>query len=54
MNTIISALAPYVVVDLLTAQVVYKTVYGYRNRARNIAEKRNLAWGAHRFVARLA
>lgn len=51
---IVSALAPYVVIDLLTKEVLYRTVYGRRNAARAFAEKRNQQWGAHRYVARLA
>jgi hypothetical protein len=45
--------APYVVIDKQTGQVVYRTTYKNRVRARNFADKKDIEYGAIRYVARL-
>ncbi len=40
---------PYGVLDLHTKQIVFKTTYANRNRARRFADKKDLEYGAHRY-----
>lgn len=44
---------PYVVVDTKTGEVVYRTTYKFKGRARGYAEKRNQEWGAFRYTSRM-
>jgi hypothetical protein len=43
---------PYYVVDLQGGEVVYRTTYANRTRARRWADKKNLEYGAHRYATR--
>lgn len=45
---------PYVVIDTRTGQTVYHTTYARRNAARRWADRKDLAYGAVRYVAQLA
>lgn len=42
---------PYIVTDLQTKSIVYKTIWARRSRARAYAERKNLVHGAHRYYA---
>lgn len=44
---------PYVVVDCHTGLVVYRTTYKNRKRAWRYADRRDTAYGAVRFSARI-
>lgn len=50
----INPAAEYVVVDLRSGLVVFRTTYAKRNVARAYADRRDTAHGAHRFNATLA
>lgn len=52
-NSEIPLTAPYFVRDLQGDAIVYSTTYANRKRARNFAEKKNLEYGAHRYIATL-
>ena len=41
---------PYGVIDGQTKKVVFKTTYANRNRARRFADKKDLEYGAHRYI----
>jgi hypothetical protein len=43
---------PYVVVDTHTGEVVFRTTYRHRNRARRWADRKDLQYGACRYSAR--
>lgn len=46
----ISPETPYGVIDSQTKKVVFRTIYANRNRARRFADKKDLEYGAHRYV----
>jgi hypothetical protein len=48
-----NAHSPYVAIDTATGEVIYRTTFRFRNRARAHAEKLNQSWGAYRYTARL-
>lgn len=41
---------PYGVIDGQTKKVVFRTTYANRNRARRFADKKDLEYGAHRYI----
>ena len=43
----------YVVIDTQTGRVVYTTTYKHRNRARRYRDKKDLEYGACRYICRL-
>ena len=45
--------APYIAIDTVTGEVIYRTTFRLRKRARSFAEKLNQSWGAYRYTARL-
>ncbi len=45
--------SPYVVIDKLTGNVVYRTTYRHRNRARRWADRKDLQHGAVRYRCKL-
>ena len=45
--------APYVVIDVQTGAIVYRTTYANRIRARRWADRKDLEYGAYRYRARL-
>jgi hypothetical protein len=49
----ISLDTPYGVVNIKTGEIVYKTTYKYRNKARAIADKKDLEYGGHNFAAKM-
>jgi hypothetical protein len=49
----ISLDTPYGVVNIKTGDVVYKTTYKHRNKARAMADKKDLEYGAHKFAAKI-
>ena len=49
----IPATAPYVVIDSRTGDVVYRTAYANRKRARSIADRKDTQYGAVRFITKL-
>jgi len=49
----ISPDAPYVVIDRQTGEVVYKTTYKNRRRARNFADKKDNEYGGYRYYTKL-
>lgn len=51
--TEIPAATPYVVIDIKTKQVVYRTTYVNRTRARRWADRQDLAYGACRYRAQV-
>lgn len=53
-TTEIPAQAPYVVIDIRTKQVVYRTTWANRTRARRFADRKDLEYGACRYRAELA
>ena len=42
-----------VVIDIQTGLTVYTTTYANRNRARRVADRKNLAYGAHRYARKV-
>ena len=42
----------FVVVDKLTGDIVYRTTYRHRNRARRWADRKDLEYGAVRYVCK--
>ena len=52
--TAILPTTPYVVVDIQTKAVVYTTTYANRSAARRFADRKDSAYGAVRFICRLA
>lgn len=49
----IPASTPFVVIDIQTKQVVYRTTYANRNRARRFADRKDLDYGACRYRAQV-
>lgn len=49
----ISEDATYVVIDGRTGEVVYRTTYRHRTRARRLADRKDLEWGAVRYFCRV-
>lgn len=49
-ETEIAPETPYGVIDTKTGQVVYRTTYKDRNRARRFADRKDLEYGAHRYM----
>ena len=43
----------YVVIDKLTGDIVYRTTYRHRNRARRWADRKDLQYGAVRYYCKL-
>ena len=43
---------PFVVVDTHTGEIVYRTTYRHRRRARRWADRKDLEYGACRYSAR--
>lgn len=50
-TTVIPDSTPFVVRDIRTKQVVYRTTYKNRNRARRFADKKDMEYGAVRYMA---
>ena len=50
----ISPATKYVVVDIQTKAVVYTTTYANRSAARRFADRKDSAYGAVRFICRIA
>lgn len=46
--------AEYVVIDVQTKQVVYRTTWKNRSRARRVADRKDAAYGAVRHICKLA
>lgn len=49
----ISPDTPYGVVDSKTGEVVYRTTYRHRTRARQVADRKDAVYGAIRYNARI-
>lgn len=43
---------PYLVIDTRTGKTVYTTTWANRNRARQVRERRNQAFGAYRYACK--
>ena len=45
---------PYHVIDTRTGKTVYTTTYANRNRARQVRERKNQAFGAYRYACKVS
>lgn len=50
-NGTIDNAAPFGVFDMIAKQYILRTTYQQRKRARRLADKKNLEYGAHRYRA---
>tara|TARA_R110002020_G_scaffold307515_1_gene523330 strand:+ start:27 stop:227 length:201 start_codon:yes stop_codon:yes gene_type:complete len=50
-NGTIKSTAPFGVFDRITKQYILRTTYKHRKRARRLADKKDLEYGAYRYHA---